>query len=54
VFIPEGQFADWLNPETDPQPFLTTPPDGYLTLRKASKRVNGVREDDAELLDGED
>ncbi|WP_273146570.1 SOS response-associated peptidase [Oceanicaulis alexandrii] len=50
VFIPEGRFADWLNPETDPQPFLKAPPEGALTLRKASDRVNAVRENDSRLI----
>jgi len=50
VFIPEGRFADWLNPETDPQPFIKAPPEGALTLQKVSVRVNAVRENDASLI----
>jgi len=51
VFIPRERFADWLNPDVDPQPFLVTPPQGSLTARAVSPRVNAVRENDANLID---
>jgi putative SOS response-associated peptidase YedK len=43
-------FADWLDPDIDPQPFLVPPADGSLTARAVSTRVNKVAENDEALL----
>lgn len=51
VFIEPGDFDAWLDPDADPQPFLHGAPDGSLQARKVSPRVNGVRENDASLID---
>jgi putative SOS response-associated peptidase YedK len=50
VMIEPSGFADWLNPEVDPQPFLAPPPDGVLSARPVSTRVNAVANNDADLL----
>jgi len=50
VIIEHSQFADWLDPDVDPQAFLTSPADGALTARKVSPRVNKVAQNDAALL----
>lgn len=50
VLVERGRFADWLDPEIDPQPFLTPPADGTLTARPVSPRVNAVAENDEALL----
>lgn len=51
VFVPDDAFAAWLDPATDPAPFLHAPPEGVLTARKVSARVNAVRENDAGLIE---
>ncbi|MGJ3230956.1 MAG: SOS response-associated peptidase [Oceanicaulis sp.] len=50
VMIAREAFTAWLDPEADPQPFLKPEPDGTLTARPVSKRVNKVAENDASLL----
>ncbi|MEQ8434244.1 MAG: SOS response-associated peptidase [Oceanicaulis sp.] len=50
VMIAREGFADWLDPDTDPQPFLAPPADGTLTARPVSTRVNKVSENDESLL----
>lgn len=51
VMIARDAFAAWLDPETDPAPFLKAEPEGALAARPVSRRVNAVRENDAGLLD---
>ncbi|MFP4519940.1 MAG: SOS response-associated peptidase [Oceanicaulis sp.] len=50
VMITREGFSAWLDPDTDPQPFLAPEPDGVLTARPVSARVNKVAENDAALL----
>lgn len=50
VMIARASFADWLDPDMDPQPFLIPPAAGTLTARPVSTRVNKVAENDASLL----
>jgi len=51
VFIPETGFADWLNPEVDPQVFLSAPPVGSLKAHPVSRQVNSVAVDRADLIE---
>lgn len=51
VILEPAAFAAWLDPETDPQPFLAAPGEGRLEARPVSRRVNKVAENDAGLLD---
>ena len=50
VMIEAPDFARWLDPETDPAPFLTPQTEGILTARPVSPRVNKVAENDEALL----
>lgn len=50
VLVKQGDFARWLDPDTDPQPFFIVEPEGRLTARAVSDRVNKVRENDEGLL----
>lgn len=49
VIAEKPDFARWLDPDTDPQGFFKVQPEGRLTARKVSTRVNTVRENDPEL-----
>lgn len=51
VFVEPGDFSRWLDPETDPAGFFTVEPEGRLSARAVTDRVNTVRENDAGLLD---
>lgn len=50
VMIAREAFSSWLDPESDPQPFFGPLPDGTLTARTVSPRVNKVAENDESLL----
>lgn len=50
VMVARERFADWLDPGSDPRPFLRPEPDGVLSARRVSARVNKVAENDASLL----
>ncbi|MEQ8406545.1 MAG: SOS response-associated peptidase [Oceanicaulis sp.] len=50
VMIARSGFSAWLDPDADPQPFLKPAPDGVLTARPVSPRVNKVAENDESLL----
>ena len=43
VLIDPDAAHAWLDPDTDPAPFLTAPPKGTFGLREVSKTVNSVR-----------
>jgi putative SOS response-associated peptidase YedK len=51
VLVEREDFSRWLDPDTDPQPFFAVEPEGRLTARAVSDRVNKVRENDEGLLD---
>ncbi len=53
VMLAPGAFAAWLDPDADPEPFFALLPDGALTARKVSRRVNAVRANDAGLIETE-
>jgi len=50
VMIGPENFARWLDPDEDPQAFFHIEPEGELTARPVSARVNRVRENDAGLI----
>lgn len=50
VLIEPDDFSAWLDPDTDPQGFLSSPPSGTLAARKVSKKVNNVRNDGPDLI----
>lgn len=43
VLIDPGAASDWLDPGTEPAPFLKPPPEGTFVLREVSEKVNSVR-----------
>ncbi|TGY88382.1 SOS response-associated peptidase [Marinicauda algicola] len=50
VLVGPEDFTRWLDPETDPGPLLTPPPDATLAARRVSKKVNNVRNDGPDLI----
>ncbi len=50
VFVEPGDFSRWLDPDTDPAEFFAVEPEGRLTARAVTDRVNKVRENDPDLL----
>ena len=51
VIVERPAFSAWLDPDTDPQRFFAVQPEGKLSARKVSARVNKVRENDPELTE---
>lgn len=50
VLIAPADVSAWLDPETDPERFLNTPPVGILAVRKVSRKVNNVRNEGPDLI----
>lgn len=53
LVLPAAEWSDWLSPDVDPTPLLTTTPEALveaLELRPIGPRVGAVANDDADLL----